>query len=111
MTNILSTLRGSGVFCVKLVRNTSKLLSRILNFYSGHEAEDDSDAGDVTVIADSDGDSDAGDVPSSPPPTEAGFRWPSERSSFVPESASRCLILFISVSAEKFSDIFLLKGY
>ena len=34
MTNILSTLRGSGFFCVKLVRNTSKLLSSFFNFYN-----------------------------------------------------------------------------
>ena len=47
MTNILSTLRGSGIFCVKLVRNTSKLLSRILNFYNSNAVDVDVDSDPV----------------------------------------------------------------
>ena len=77
MTNILSTLRGSGIFCVKVVRNTSKLLSRILNFYGGNNKDVDSDPVDEGFSVD--------DVTDDPPPaTGDGFRWPSTNSGFVP---------------------------
>lgn len=78
MTNILSTLRGSGNFCVKVVRNTSKLLSRMLNFYGNNKDSnvDDNDSVDEGLSVD--------DVTDDPPPTTDGFRWPSTASGFVP---------------------------
>ena len=78
MTNILSTLRGSGIFCGKLVRNTSKLLSRILNFYNSNAVDVDGDSDPVDEGFGVD------DVADDPPPTTDSFRWPSNNSGFVP---------------------------
>jgi len=63
MTNILSTLRGSGIFCVKLVRNTSKLISRFLNLYSNENENEESFQNEIED--------------SSLPPEDASFQWPS----------------------------------
>ena len=84
MTNILSTLRGSGIFCVKLVRKTSKLLSRIINFYANGDDVNDAEVDDASDVPDSVEDEDYDNV--GPPPVNAGFRWPSTSSGFVPES-------------------------
>lgn len=79
MTNILSTLRGSGTFCVKLVKNTSKLLSRILHFYSDASVGDPAiPDDDVTSIGGIDND----------PGFPERIRLP-QGSGFVPEAPSR----------------------
>ena len=74
MTNILSTLRGSGTFCVKLVRNTSKLLSRILYFYADEGTPTDQGVDDSQYYN---------------PPEPENFRWPSSTTNYVPDAPSR----------------------
>ena len=82
MTNILSTLRGSGIFCVKLVRNTSKLLSSIFSFY-GNDQQDLNNADDVVTNSETE------EIPfDNNVPENVDFRWPSS-SAFVPEAPSR----------------------